>query len=121
LIQTMGRAARHIQGRVILYADKITHSMEKAIKEIERRRKIQEDYNKENNLKPKPIVKEIREWPFASKGKEVMSEFSYVHDKKLLDKEMKEAAKNLDFERAAEIRDLILRLTQGQSRGDSRD
>jgi excinuclease ABC subunit B len=106
LIQTMGRAARHINGRVILYADKTTFSMKSAINEINRRRKIQEDYNKKNNITPKTIVTDIRDWGF-SKKEDIAEEFWAVHDKKLLEKEMKIAAKNLDFERAAEIRDLI--------------
>ncbi len=115
LIQTMGRASRHLEGRVILYADKMTKSMSSAIKEIKRRRKIQSKYNKKNKITPQPVVKEIREWPFAKKA-EVLSEFWAIQDKKLLEKEMKEAAKNLDFERAAEIRDLVLRLRSGQPR-----
>jgi len=110
LIQTMGRAARHPKGRVILYADKTTFSMEKAIKEITRRRKIQEDYNKKHKIVPQAISKPIRDWPFAKKEKEVEAEFLQIKDKKLLEKEMKEAARNLDFERAAEIRDLIKKL-----------
>ncbi len=110
LIQTMGRAARHTEGHVILYADKITKSMACAIKEIKRRRKIQEEYNKEHKIRPKTIIKEIRDWPFAIKKKEISSEFWMIQDKKFLEKEMKEAAKNLDFERAAEIRDLIKNL-----------
>jgi excinuclease ABC subunit B len=109
LIQTMGRAARSTEGRVILYADKETFSMKGAIREIERRRKIQEAYNKEHHISPKTIVKQIREWPF-SKKEVVSSEFWAVRDKKLLEKEMKEAALNLDFERAAEIRDLIKKI-----------
>ncbi len=110
LIQTMGRAARHAEGHVILYADKITKSMTSAIKEVKRRKKIQEGYNKKYGLTPKPIIKPIRDWPFASKQKEVSAEFWLVKDKKLLEKEMKTAAKNLDFERAAEIRDLIKKM-----------
>lgn len=110
LIQTMGRAARHLEGRVILYADKETKSMKNAIKEVNRRRKIQEEYNKVHGLTPKPIVKEIRDWSFATKKNEVSAEFWAVHDKKLLEKEMKIAAQNLDFERAAEIRDLLKNL-----------
>ena len=109
LIQTMGRAARHLQGRVILYADKTTMSMQSAISEINRRRKIQEAYNKKNKIIPKTIVSDIREWGF-SKKEDVVSEFELVHDKKLLEKEMKIAAKNLDFERAVELRDLISKL-----------
>ena len=109
LIQTMGRAARHLNGRVILYAYKTTSSMKNAINEINRRRKIQEDYNKKNNITPKTIISDIRDWGF-SKKEDVAEEFEIVHDKKLLEKEMKIAAKNLDFERAAEIRDLIKKL-----------
>jgi excinuclease ABC subunit B len=110
LIQTMGRAARHPEGHVILYADKITQSMKKAIKEVERRRKIQIEYNKKYRISPKPIVKPIREWPFIKKEKEISAEFFMIRDLKLLEQEMKEAARNLDFERAAEIRDLIKKI-----------
>jgi excinuclease ABC subunit B len=110
LIQIMGRAARHPEGHCILYADKITKSMREAIKEVERRRKIQMEYNKKYGVVPKPIVKPIREWPFAKKEKEVKAEFWMVKDEKLLEKEMREAAKNLDFERAAQIRDLLKKL-----------
>jgi excinuclease ABC subunit B len=110
LIQTMGRAARHTQGHVILYADKITKSMQGAIDEINRRRKIQEEYNKKYSITPKTISKDIKDWPFEKKEKEIASEFMTINDKKLLEREMKEAAKNLDFERAAEIRDLIKKL-----------
>jgi len=113
LIQTMGRAARHPQGHVILYADRITKSMDKAIKKVKSRRKIQTDYNKKHKIQPEPIVKEIRVWPFARKEK-VMTEFGEIRDKKLLEKEMKLAAKNLDFERAVEIRDLIKRIKDGK-------
>jgi len=120
LIQTMGRAARHLEGHVILYADKITSSMKKAIDETLRRRKIQENYNKKRGITPRSIIKEIRDWPFAPKAKEISSEFwtppthHPIWDKKLLEREMKEAAKNLDFERAAEIRDLIKKFKNGK-------
>ena len=110
LIQTMGRATRHINGRVILYADKITKSMRFALKEIKRRRKIQSAYNRKHNITPRPIIKGIRSWPFVSKKKNILTEFWMIQDKKLLELEMKKAAKNLDFERAAEIRDLIKKL-----------
>jgi len=110
LIQTMGRAARHIEGHVILYADKITTSIKKAIEEIERRRKIQKEYNKKHKITPSPIVKEIREWTFGKKEKDTAWEFSHIQDVKLLEKEMKKAADNLDFERAALLRDLIKKL-----------
>ncbi|MDO8663538.1 MAG: excinuclease ABC subunit UvrB [Candidatus Wildermuthbacteria bacterium] len=110
LIQTMGRAARHLEGHIILYADKTTGSITAAINEINRRRKIQENYNKIHDIIPRAIIKEVREWPFANKEKEVAAEFWAVRDKNLLEKEMKIAARNLDFERAAEIRDLIRKL-----------
>jgi len=116
LIQTMGRAARHLEGHVILYADKITNSMKKAMAEIKRRRKIQTEYNKIHKIVPKPIVKEIRDWPFLLKEKEILSEFLMIKDKKFLEKEMREAAKNLDFERAAGIRDLIKKLESGKDK-----
>jgi len=142
LIQTMGRAARHIEGHVIMYADKKTLSIQKAIKEVLRRRKIQEEYNRKYGITPKAIVKEIREWPFISKEKGVTGEFWVIQDKKpstraklgtglvpyrnkvsgtgLLEKETKWAAKNLDFERAAKIRDLILRLRSGSTLNKSK-
>ncbi len=110
LIQTMGRAARHIDGHIILYADKITKSMANAIKEIERRRGIQERYNKIHKITPRAVVKEIRDWPFSKKEKDISTEFWMIKDKKLLENKMKGAAKNLDFERAAEIRDLIKKI-----------
>lgn len=109
LIQTMGRAARHLSGRVILYADKTTFSMKSAIDEINRRRKIQTAYNKKHNITPQAIIKAIHDWGF-SKKEEVADEFGFVKDKKLLEKEMKIAAKNMDFERAAELRDLIKKM-----------
>jgi excinuclease ABC subunit B len=110
LIQTMGRAARHLEGRVILYADQKTKSIQAALKEINRRRKIQEEYNDKNDITPKAIIKAIKDSPFGKKEDGVISEFSIIRDKKILEKEMKEAANNLDFERAAEIRDLIKNL-----------
>jgi len=107
LIQMMGRAARHPEGKIILYADKITKSMKLAVQEINRRRKIQKEYNLKYKINPQPIFKPIREWLFGKKEKEISLELWIIKDKKLLEKEMKEAAKNLDFERAAQIRDLI--------------
>lgn len=112
LIQTMGRAARHPEGKAILYADTITYSMKNAVEEIERRRSIQAEYNKQHNITPQPIVKEIRAWLFAAKEKIAAAEFGPIQDIKLLQKEMREAAKNLDFERAAQIRDLIKNLEE---------
>ncbi|MDO8654862.1 MAG: UvrB/UvrC motif-containing protein, partial [bacterium] len=107
LIQTMGRAARHQEGRAILYADTITGSMRQALKEISRRRTIQEDYNKEHGGVPQAIVKEIRKWELGAKERATIAEFAAVQDVQVLQQEMKTAAANLDFERAAEIRDLI--------------
>lgn len=120
LIQTMGRAARHQEGSCILYADKMTFSMENAIKEVRRRREIQETYNKANRITPQPIVKEVREWSLAEQSdidkiaaQDVLS-LMELNDAKTLEKEMRKAAKLLDFERAAEIRDLIKRLKNGK-------
>ncbi|MDP4007121.1 MAG: excinuclease ABC subunit UvrB [bacterium] len=107
LIQTMGRAARHGEGRALLYADKTTLSMKNAIKEVERRKAIQKKYNKEHGIVPSAIIKEIREWQVGRKEKEVAAEFAGFNDLQLLEQEMRGAAKNLDFERASEIRDLI--------------
>lgn len=116
LIQIMGRASRHPDGHVVLYADKVTTSMRGALKEIDRRRKIQKEYNKEHNITPQPIRKNIRDWPFLkTKKKSTSVEFWMVKDKKLLEKEMKKAAKELNFERAAEIRDLIRELDNKSS------
>ena len=109
LIQTIGRAARNANGKVIMYADTISESMEKAIKETNRRRKIQEEYNKKHNIIPKTIIKEIRE--VVTNNKEIEKEKISKKDKQKLmidiEREMKEAAKNLDFERAMELRDIL--------------
>ncbi len=110
LIQIMGRASRHPEGHVILYADSITRSIKGAMEEIERRRNIQETFNREHQITPKPIVTSIKEWPFVTEKKKISTEFWMVRDKKLLNKEMRKAAKDLNFERAAEIRDLIRKL-----------
>lgn len=83
--------------------------MELAIREIERRKKIQEDYNRIHKIVPRAIKKEIRDWLFAKKA-EVVSEFGPINDIKLLREEMQKSAKNLDFERAAELRDLIKKI-----------
>lgn len=77
----MGRAARHINGRIILYADKMTFSMQSAIKEINRRRKIQEAYNKKNKITPKTIITDIRDWGF-SKKEDIAEEFWVVKTEK---------------------------------------
>ena len=113
LIQTIGRAARNANGHVIMYADTISESMEKAIKETERRRKIQEQYNKENNITPKTIIKEIREVVTNQQQEEKEIKMSKQEKQNLMiriEKEMKEAAKNMDFERAMELRDILFEM-----------
>ncbi|MEJ9211192.1 excinuclease ABC subunit UvrB [Bacillus smithii] len=121
LIQTIGRAARNANGHVIMYADHITDSMEKAISETKRRRAIQEAYNKEHGITPKTIQKGIRDVIRATYAAEEKETYEKSPKKKLsaeeknrliasLETEMKEAAKALDFERAAELRDAILEL-----------
>lgn len=120
LIQTIGRAARNSESKVIMYADNITKSMEKSIKETERRRIIQSEYNKEHNIIPTTVIKGVRDVIEATKvsSEDIKEEIKKVEDKEipietLIDKyeeEMREAAKNLQFERAAELRDLIKEL-----------
>lgn len=122
LIQTIGRAARNAEGKVIMYADRITRSMSAAIYETNRRRKIQSDYNKANGITPQTIIKAVRDLIEITKKddnkqlpvlppKEKMDEDS---KKKLIDeltKEMKAASKALEFERAAYLRDQIAKLS----------
>lgn len=114
LIQTIGRCARNEHGKCIMYADKITESMDYAIKETKRRRAIQEEYNRVHGIVPKTIIKEIRD---------LISNVDDTKDKKIkvtkkekqrnietIENEMREVAKNLDFERAMELRDLLFEL-----------
>ncbi len=115
LIQTIGRAARNSSGRVIMYADIISDSMKEAITETERRRNIQEKYNKEHGIIPKTIIKDIPEVISNETEKKVEKESKLSKKEKLdlidsLTKEMKSAASNLDFERAMELRDIIFDL-----------
>ena len=117
LIQTIGRAARNVDGKVILYADKETKSIKKAIKETERRRKIQLEYNKKNKIDAKSVKKEISDILESVYEKDYVkiSEGSNIGGNlkkhlKGLDKEMKEAASNLEFEEAAKIRDEMRKL-----------
>ena len=114
LIQTIGRAARNANGKVIMYADEISNSMEIAIEETKRRRKIQMEYNKNHNITPTTIKKEI---PDIVKNEEKVEKTKTKMTKKEkqnylanIEKEMKEAAKNLDFERAMELRDILFEL-----------
>ena len=120
LIQTIGRAARHIKGKAIMYADRITNSMKKTIEETAHRRKRQEDYNKKNKIIPKAMIKSI-DTVFEKEKQLISTDFKYFEkdldkyltkaalDKKIkeLRKEMEETAKKLDFIKAAEIRDKI--------------
>ena len=124
LIQTIGRAARNADGRVIMYADKITNSMEIAINETKRRREQQEAFNRKHGITPKTINKKIRDVIRATYAAEEQEEYKVKEEPKLskltkkerekviaqMEHDMKEAAKALDFERAAELRDLLLEL-----------
>ena len=114
LIQTIGRAARNANGHVIMYADVISESMQTAIQETERRRSIQQKYNEEHNIIPKTIIKEIREVVTNTNETEEKEIKMSKQDKKELmikvENEMKQAAKNMDFERAMELRDILFEL-----------
>ncbi len=119
LIQTIGRAARNVHGRVIMYADNITDSMKKAIDETNRRRGIQERYNEEHGITPKSITKELNEVIRSKETREMAGKYlkkkthSKAEKEKLMaqiEKEMREAAKKLNFERAAELRDILYEL-----------
>ncbi len=123
LIQTMGRAARHQRGKVIMYADNVTGSMQRAIDEVDRRRQIQLDYNREHGIKPQTIVKPIRE-RLVDEESVKESESQGVKDDEVesmppgerqkmvdgLELQMAEAARDLDFEQAALFRDRIIRV-----------
>ncbi len=122
LIQTIGRAARNSEGRVIMYGDKITDSMAKAIKETERRRSLQTAYNEKHGITPQTIRKKVRDVIEATKVAEQKTDYlSDLKEAKMSKKDreaiierltadMKEAAKNLQFERAAELRDALMEL-----------
>jgi len=123
LIQTIGRAARNVNGKVILYADRITKSMKKAIEETERRRRIQEEYNKKHGITPQTVKRNLDSsiledaglLPFhklkKKKGERIpRTEEELLEEIARLEREMKEAAKNWEFERAAELRDRIKEL-----------
>jgi len=116
LIQTIGRCARNEHGHVILYADKITDSMDYAIKETNRRRSIQIKYNEEHNIVPKTIQKEIRDLITnvderdSKKEKVKLNKKDKLNMISRIEEEMKEAAKNLDFERAMELRDILFEM-----------
>ena len=125
LIQTIGRAARNAEGKVIMYADNITGSMERAISETNRRRKIQDDYNKAHGIVPKTIIKGIRDIidmgaSSEDKGKSRLDKkkkkLTASEREKLIEqytREMKDAARSLEFEKAAYLRDEIKKLREG--------
>lgn len=119
LIQTIGRAARNTDGKVIMYADELTDSMEKAISETNRRRKLQEAYNKEHGITPKTIQKSVRDSIKASIMEEAETKYNISKDESVeevinkLTDEMLKYASNMEFEKAAELRDKIKELEKG--------
>ena len=131
LIQTVGRAARHLHGKVIMYADKITDSMQRAIDETNRRRKIQMAYNQEHGIEPASIVKAVRALISQQEHALADERAEYTIGKKMpkdelarlireLEKEMKQSAKDLEFEKAALLRDQIFELRQQMEVEDTR-
>ncbi|OPX32885.1 MAG: excinuclease ABC subunit B [Candidatus Latescibacteria bacterium 4484_181] len=128
LIQTAGRAARNVKGEVIMYADHITESMKKAIDETNRRRRIQEDYNRKNGITPTTIYKSVEEIMKATavadeqvtpvvkeSNTDYISKMDREEEIAWLEEKMREAAANLEFEKAAQLRDQIAQLRQSQS------
>lgn len=124
LIQTIGRAARNIHGRVILYADRITDSMRRAMEETDRRRAVQEEYNRTHGITPTTVRKKVKDLIETTRVAEASLPYEAKQLKKLgkketlalvakMEKEMRAAAKALEFERAAELRDMIFELRQG--------
>ena len=118
LIQTIGRAARNVNGKVIMYADELTESMEKAITETNRRRKLQQEYNERNGITPTTINKSIRDTIKATQVEDIQEEYNISKDEtieeiisKLTDEMLKYAA-DMEFEKAAELRDKIKELEQ---------
>lgn len=117
LVQTIGRAARNSQGKVIMYADELTESMEKAIKETNRRREIQEEYNEKNNIVPQTIRKDVRDTIRATIVEDIESEYDIKEDESIEDvinkltDEMLKHAQNMEFEEAAILRDKIKELS----------
>ncbi|MFA6752813.1 MAG: excinuclease ABC subunit UvrB [Bacilli bacterium] len=113
LIQTIGRAARNENGHVIMYADKISDAMDKAIKETNRRREIQINYNKEHGIVPKTIIKEIRDLISNEVKEDNLEEISAKDKKEIIlkiEREMRQAAKELDFEKAMQLRDILFEM-----------
>ena len=113
LIQTIGRAARNTEGEVIMYADELTGSMEKAITETNRRRKIQQEYNEKNRITPQTIKKSVRDTIKATIVEDIQNEYGIKEEEDIkvviekLTSEMLTHAQNLEFEKAADLRDKI--------------
>jgi excinuclease ABC subunit B len=131
LIQTIGRAARNSEGRVIMYADQMTESMDHAIRETERRRALQEAYNKEHGITPTTIKKAVRDLITVSKAvaeteKKLEKDPESMSVKELrkliaqVEKQMRAAAANLNFEQAAELRDSMLELKKSLEEAENR-
>ncbi|GBF35535.1 excinuclease ABC subunit B [Desulfocucumis palustris] len=132
LIQTIGRAARNVEGKVIMYADRITGSMSRAIGETDRRRKLQVEFNRRHGITPRTVIKAVRDviegtrvaeekaayLPSTKKGRMTKKELKTAIAK--LEKEMREAARLLEFERAAELRDILIELRLELKGKDSR-
>ncbi len=123
LIQTIGRAARNEQGRVILYADKITKSMARAIGETERRRKAQAEYNKKHGITPKSVIKSVRDLLEVTKSiedKKIKIPENIEQKMKILEEQMKKAAIELEFEAAAALRDELFQLKEIYNKGSKK-
>lgn len=110
LIQTIGRAARNQNGHVIMYADSISESMDKAITETQRRRKIQEKFNKEHGITPKTVQKEVRDLISNEIKEDTGTKKTSKKDLQTIENEMRKAAKELDFEKAMQLRDILFEL-----------
>ena len=110
LIQTIGRAARNQNGHVIMYADSISESMDKAITETQRRRKIQEEFNKEHGITPKTVQKEVRDLISNEIKEDTGTKKASKKDLQTIENEMRKAAKELDFEKAMQLRDILFEL-----------
>ena len=110
LIQTIGRAARNQNGHVIMYADSISESMDKAITETQRRRKIQEEFNKEHGITPKTVQKEVRDLISNEIKEDNGTKKASKKDLQTIENEMRKAAKELDFEKAMQLRDILFEL-----------
>lgn len=117
LLQTIGRAARNAEGRVILYADTVTKSMEAALLETERRRGKQKAYNEEHGITPQTVAKAIKTSSFIKREEEVVDVDALSKQREKLEKQMFEAAENLEFEKAAKLRDEIRRISEAILKG----